>query len=354
MLDTIRLVEQAETAERYAKAHQAEVETTRTISTHVLAAWHPDQQKIADLLAPTKAITAQQRALAADALHLAELTRPLRQWGEMIGAGRLATEFGLHSPAGPLERLSRGLQMHQSLEPLDRMARGLTAHEYFAELAAQAWEPLIAVAKAAAAHEVDLRAALGGLSLRELEALTSFVSRPYEDDVAEIALPANPPAGTSIEARREHLAGALVGRILAFFERTGRENSGLLAWIGLALTIAQCFQPPDFSPEDRRALESVARKVNELGELLEQPPSSMAQELEHLRRGNTTTVARLRDGPSRNSPMIGKLQQGAEVAVAQRQGRWLRVIYRDSLTDELETAWVYGAAVQVRAAPALE
>ena len=66
-----------------------------------------------------------------------------------------------------------------------------------------------------------------------------------------------------------------------------------------------------------------------------------------LPRGQIISVGNVREHPDGSSKRIAVLEHGSPVAVSERRKRWLRVIFRDPLTDALAEGWLWAGSAQM-------
>lgn len=65
-----------------------------------------------------------------------------------------------------------------------------------------------------------------------------------------------------------------------------------------------------------------------------------------LPRAFVREAANVRVAPDQKAKRIGRLGAGTMLGIEEKNGRWLRVIYADSLTKELAEGWIWGGSVE--------
>lgn len=147
--------------------------------------------------------------------------------------------------------------------------------------------------------------------------------------------------------------------LLAVLSSVNPANWGPGEYLAILLFIV-AWNNPDFTEEDRQRLaeftevskfaadhaEDAAEGIREIqrAEAARRQYLDYVSELpsaEIIGRGN------VREAPKRGAQRISVLPQGAAIAIIDRQGRWLKVIYRDQLTNELAEGWLWRPSVEI-------
>lgn len=69
--------------------------------------------------------------------------------------------------------------------------------------------------------------------------------------------------------------------------------------------------------------------------------------IEALPRTYVLSAANVREAPAQKAERIARLGQNTMLAIEEKKGRWLRVIYADPLTQELAEGWVWRGSVEL-------
>ncbi|MEA3030307.1 MAG: hypothetical protein QOG13_1632 [Sphingomonadales bacterium] len=153
---------------------------------------------------------------------------------------------------------------------------------------------------------------------------------------------------------------ALSDAISALSSNTIEElrKTGLIGWLVIAVTLIayiQSLEPAHLSPEDAAVLQKTRESAEEMeqrvGELTDIVLKSDAAFLKDLPRAQAARMSPVRDLPGRGGSVIARLAEGEVVAIILRQGRWLRVAYRDRLTEQLAEGWVHANSTRKLVAP---
>lgn len=145
------------------------------------------------------------------------------------------------------------------------------------------------------------------------------------------------------------LVALLVAIVQGLAKNTGKEarNIGLITVFMILSALKTLW--PDYSLADRerdthilQIVENIERQANE---------AAIAQAAEEayiakLPRAETIGRARIRSGPSRSASIEASLAPGSAVAVADRRGHWLSIVYRDELTDTVKQGWVFSTSLK--------
>lgn len=121
--------------------------------------------------------------------------------------------------------------------------------------------------------------------------------------------------------------------------------------IALALiAFIQSLEPAQLSPEDAAVLQKTRESADEMelrvGELTDIVLKDDAAFLKDLPRAQAVRTSPVRDLPRREGAIVAHLAMGEVVAIVLRRGRWLRVAYRDRLTEQLAEGWVYASLLR--------
>lgn len=71
------------------------------------------------------------------------------------------------------------------------------------------------------------------------------------------------------------------------------------------------------------------------------------ERLNSLPRAYVIATANVRIEPYRSANRIARLEANVTVAITERDGRWLKVIYRDPLNDSIEAGWIYQSSLEM-------
>lgn len=117
----------------------------------------------------------------------------------------------------------------------------------------------------------------------------------------------------------------------------------------------------DYTANDRARDEDTARRVEriEIQEQMQKVESAIAQasalaemaRVNELPRALVRTAANVRSSPTQKGERIARLEANTVVAIEGTDGRWLRVIFSDSLTQELAEGWMWRDSVELMTAP---
>ena len=154
------------------------------------------------------------------------------------------------------------------------------------------------------------------------------------------------------------LFAAFVSLVAALFQRFG-ENTvrelreiGAVSLIGLiagVLTLIELVQPTELSPAETKLHAEIKAEVQTLRATLDKILASNVEAenayLEGLPRGELKRNATIRQDPHGKAPALMRGGEGMDLAIRERRGQWLLIVYRDSLTDQLSEGWVYAPAV---------
>ena len=150
------------------------------------------------------------------------------------------------------------------------------------------------------------------------------------------------------------LLKALAGLFSRFKGNTAHEVRdmglfGFLAAILSFLAIWEALQPDGLSEAEREQLTIIQSDVREvrkqLIEFLEGEAAIDEAFVSDLPRGLTRRRAYIRAHPTRQSELVMVLPDDTPVAIYEREKRWLKVVYRDPLADQLAMGWVYRPSI---------
>jgi hypothetical protein len=117
---------------------------------------------------------------------------------------------------------------------------------------------------------------------------------------------------------------------------------------------------PDFTDEDRKnlvearefsedAASNAAKAADALEELrqAEAAREQLIRQIGALPRGEIISRGNVREYPKGSARRISVLGQGSPIAISERQGRWLKIVYRDPLTDALAEGWLWAGSAEL-------
>lgn len=93
--------------------------------------------------------------------------------------------------------------------------------------------------------------------------------------------------------------------------------------------------------EARQRMDEVEAAIAKASALAE-----MAR-INDLPKGYVRIAANVRVSPEQKAARIARLGPNTTLAIENKQGRWLRVIYADPLTDQLAEGWLWGDSVEL-------
>lgn len=151
---------------------------------------------------------------------------------------------------------------------------------------------------------------------------------------------------------------AFVSILSAIFNRF-KENTvdelrsmGLVSLLTFAFTLMSVQLPqPDaaMSDEEQAAHAEIQEELNAmhktLGEILDAEYALDESYVSELPRAEILRTANIRRTPERNGPRLAVLESGDAVAIVKREKRWVLIVYRDPLANQLSQGWVYGTLV---------
>ncbi|WP_373474394.1 hypothetical protein [Sphingorhabdus sp.] len=153
------------------------------------------------------------------------------------------------------------------------------------------------------------------------------------------------------------LLKALAGMFSRFKGNTSNEvrDMGLLGFLAAILSflaIWEMLQPDGLSETEREQLTVIQTEVREIREqLLEFLEGEAAIDeafVSDLPRGIARRKAYIRVHPKRQAELIVVLPDDTPVAIYESKARWLKVVYRDPLADQLAIGWVYRPSITMQ------
>lgn len=93
--------------------------------------------------------------------------------------------------------------------------------------------------------------------------------------------------------------------------------------------------------EVRQGMQEIETAIAEASALAE------LRRIEALPRAYVRSAANVREAPAQKAERIARLAQNTMLAIEEKKGRWLRVIYADPLTQELAEGWVWHGSVEL-------
>ncbi len=151
----------------------------------------------------------------------------------------------------------------------------------------------------------------------------------------------------------------LIRVIYAVLSRLDPRDLGVGDYVAILLFFV-AFYDPAFTQEDREdlsetrefsmmAAEQAGKAVVALDEIRQADIAreQLTRYISDLPRGQIIRVGNVREHPNGNSKRVAVLEQGSPVAVSERRERWLRVIFRDPLTDALSEGWLWAGSAQM-------
>ncbi|MBV7256273.1 SH3 domain-containing protein [Pacificimonas sp. WHA3] len=113
----------------------------------------------------------------------------------------------------------------------------------------------------------------------------------------------------------------------------------------------------DYTADDRKRGNETAEAVEriEVRQQMQEMEAAIAEasalselkRIEELPKAFVRNAANVREAPGQEAERIARLGQNAMLAIEERKGRWLRVIYADPLTQELPEGWVWRGSVEL-------
>lgn len=207
---------------------------------------------------------------------------------------------------------------------------------------------------------------LDSMTLRASHGVLQSATSLVAEMVLETRRIAEAIAATSGEEDSAELVGELFETILGYLVSLGPKtineisNMGLVGWsgwffgmVGLVLTVMAI--QPNQSPQQQAAITELNQKYEELKEQQQRHNEAEALAGEayvaDLPRAELARDATFRRKPERAGEVVLKAHQGMVLAIEKSEGRWHRVVFRDPLSDQLSSAWVYATAVTPLADP---
>jgi hypothetical protein len=203
------------------------------------------------------------------------------------------------------------------------------------------------------------------LTLRASEGVARSATAIAAEMVIEAQRIAEAIAEAPTDEESARLYGSLVEVLLRFLTNLGPntipelQRMGLVSFISFVITVLSLYtlipQQTTQSPQDKAAFALLNEKVDRLQEEAQNYYEAEAQSeegyLADLPRAELMRDATFRRQPVRDGDVVLQAPKGMEVAIAEAQGRWRLVVFRDPLSSQLARAWVYATAVTSRARP---
>jgi hypothetical protein len=115
----------------------------------------------------------------------------------------------------------------------------------------------------------------------------------------------------------------------------------------------------DYTEQDRARDEATANAVEriEIRQHMNEVEAAIAEasalaemnRINAMPRAFVREAANVRVAPEQNAKRIARIAANTMLGINERNGRWLRVIYADPLTEELAEGWVWGGSVELLA-----
>lgn len=113
----------------------------------------------------------------------------------------------------------------------------------------------------------------------------------------------------------------------------------------------------DYTEDDRDRDQKTAEALEriEVRERMQEIETAIAEasalaelrRIEALPRACVRSAANVREAPAQKAERIARLGQNTTLAIEEKKGRWLRVIYADPLTQKLAVGWVWRGSVEL-------
>lgn len=162
---------------------------------------------------------------------------------------------------------------------------------------------------------------------------------------------------SNVEGNADQAANALISIIKRFIANSDTEvkNIGVLTALNILIAVISLLNilaGPELATRDD--IKELRAELDQTRDDLEQVALAdlrRSNALASLPRARALRTARLRLGPARQAQLVWKLSKDDAVVIVDKQGRWLRVAYRDTVTDDLRMAWVYSSVMEEYAPP---
>lgn len=151
---------------------------------------------------------------------------------------------------------------------------------------------------------------------------------------------------------------ALWPRLVAEWKELGLigQVNTVLAILGFVMGVIGLYmalEPPALDTAERAGLDALGRHIEALEKgahhYREREAEAEIAYLAALDRAEIVRPAAIRLEPKRGGALVWRAPPGSMVVIAQRQGRWRKIVFRDPLSGQLSRGWVYGTALGLRA-----
>lgn len=175
---------------------------------------------------------------------------------------------------------------------------------------------------------------------------------------AQIAMEAM-AAGESAEDISTHavnLLQALGSLFSGFRKNTANEirDMGLFNFLYAVLAflaVWELIRPEDLADAERQQISIIQTDVREIRQqllaLLDEGTELEEAFVADLPRGQTLRKSYVRIQPHRQAELAMILSADTPVAIHERRRQWLKVVYRDPLSDQLAMGWIYRSSIAV-------
>jgi len=169
--------------------------------------------------------------------------------------------------------------------------------------------------------------------------------------LAEIEIPQQLPEASALLA----LFAAIFAAVQKLIDNTPGElrSMGLLTasgWLaGIVGLLIALQDAPGLTPQQERELTEAHEAIVKVDERLAEMLAAEAREHEYiaaLPKAAVVRPARVREAPNRKARLITRLPNQTVVGIADRHERWVKAVFRDEMTGELQEGWIYGPSVQ--------
>ncbi|WP_288484564.1 SH3 domain-containing protein [uncultured Novosphingobium sp.] len=195
--------------------------------------------------------------------------------------------------------------------------------------------------------------------VEQIAQLSSWQSRELANRFAHLEMVEWTDEEPVDQASEERLQAFLVSVITHIATRLNPVNWGPGEYMAIIFYILALYGPA-FTDQDRAALAGAtiqagaaheeATLANDALYKLGQAEAAHEDYVEYvskLPRGIVISRGNVREEPRGGARQITFLPTNASVAVAEQSGRWLKVIYKDELTERLEQGWIWRKSVSL-------
>lgn len=144
------------------------------------------------------------------------------------------------------------------------------------------------------------------------------------------------------------LINALVKLLVALVQNTSKRIQEIdLIEILIILATIQSLQP-DYTEADRKRDKNTFGIVQRMEEQVKQVAAARAAQNEYVKslpKAVNIGAGRVRETPNADAKILYKLPKETVVAIAEKHGRWRRVIYEDQLNGDLAQGWIWSNSV---------